>query len=634
MVETLGARAAEADKRLYFYEHVVVPVLARRETIEILLFAQLEITELRRATDNPQYYIDELDTDEAIEWTEDLADRVRWPNHDAPAVCLLDTGVNRAHYLIEPTLSEDDMNAVDPAWGNADSLDGHGTGMAGLALFGDLIYHLGATDERILTHRLESVKILPPAGFDPTEERFYGSVMRSAVALPESVNADRKRVFCLAVTNENRSGHIPSTWSSAIDQEAAGISITGEEAPKRLFFVSAGNAPNEMQINRIVPCEELPIEDPAQAWNAVAVGGYTDKIDIQEPDIADHTPMVEAGELSPFTRTSLPWTRFKTPFKPDIVMEAGNRAVNAAQTEAYDVNSLSLLSTGPNIGTEPLVPFNATSAATAQAARLGVRIMADNSDYWPEMIRALIIHGAEWTEPMVGEFEASPNKTSRAQLLRKFGHGVPTFERASASAANHLALLSQATIQPFRSNKGKKGFGECHFYDLPWPMDVLETLGDAIVKVKLTLSYFVEPNPGASATVDPFRYQSFGLRFDLRRRGETADNFKKRINHALRAEGEGTFTADADTDNWQFGPSTISAGSLHCDEWTGPAASLLTRDTICIRPVTGWWKTRADSTICNRKARYALVVSLKTDDVNIDLHTPIQDILTAVEIET
>ena len=50
--------------------------------------------------------------------SEDLAERTRWPGAEVPAVCLLDTGVNRAHILIEPTLAEDDMAAVKPEWGN------------------------------------------------------------------------------------------------------------------------------------------------------------------------------------------------------------------------------------------------------------------------------------------------------------------------------------------------------------------------------------------------------------------------------------------------------------------------------------------------------------------------------------
>ena len=89
--------------------------------------------------------------------------------------------------------------------------------MAGLALFGDLTPHLTGNQVTSLTHRLESVKILPPRGFDPTEERFYGAITKQAVALPETRRPGRPRVFCLAVTNDDRSGIRPTTWSSAID---------------------------------------------------------------------------------------------------------------------------------------------------------------------------------------------------------------------------------------------------------------------------------------------------------------------------------------------------------------------------------------------------------------------------------
>ena len=293
LIERLGARAAERERRLYFPEHVVLPVLAERATIELMLFGRLSIVELRRASDSPVFFLDELDRDEQREVSEDLAERTRWPGADVPAVCLLDTGVNRAHILIEPTLAEDDMAAVKPEWGIADSPQGHGTGMAGLALFGDLIPHLTGNEVTSLTHRLESVKILPPRGFDPTEERLYGAITKQAVALPETRRPNRPRVFCLAVTNDDRSGIRPTTWSSAIDQEAAGVTELEEKAPPRLFIVSAGNAPNPIEVNQIIDPDDLEIEDPAQAWNAITVGGYTDLVNIQESHFKGYSPLVD-----------------------------------------------------------------------------------------------------------------------------------------------------------------------------------------------------------------------------------------------------------------------------------------------------------------------------------------------------
>ena len=137
LADRLGARIADREQRLYFPEHVVLPVLTDRATIELMLFARLSIVELRRASDSPAFFLDDMDRDEQRAVAERLAERTEWPGADVPAVCLLDTGVNRAHILIEPTLAETDMAAVRPEWGLADSPHGHGTGMAGLALFGD-----------------------------------------------------------------------------------------------------------------------------------------------------------------------------------------------------------------------------------------------------------------------------------------------------------------------------------------------------------------------------------------------------------------------------------------------------------------------------------------------------------------
>lgn len=627
LADTLGARCAAADNRLQFPEHVVIPVYATRAMIEIMLFGRFAIMELRRATDNPSFFLDALDGDERIAWTEELAERVQWPGTDTPSVCLLDTGVNRAHHLIEPALAPNELDAVKEEWGIDDSgpFPGHGTQMAGLALHGDLTYRLASELPYRLQHRLESVKILPPLGAEPTEERFYGSVTKSAVSIAEVNHPDRKRVFCMAVTNDGVSGVQPTTWSAAIDQEAAGVTFGDEPAPKRLFIISAGNAPNPIMMRDVQDIDALPIEDPAQAWNALVVGGYTDKINIHEPDLADHHPMADAGELSPFTRSSTLWTKGRAPYKPDIVMEAGNRAVASDGNTVVDPNSLGLLTSGPNVGADPLVSFRATSAATAEASRLAARLMADNADYWPETIRALMVHGAEWTEKMRESLDPL-GKTDAAALLRHYGYGVPTYERAAASAENHLALLAQSEIQPYTS-KGGRSFLDCHYYDLPWPPAALEKLGDKEVKLKITLSYFVEPNPGALSTLDAYRYQSFGLRFDLKRRNETVANFKKRVNVAERKNKFDKPHSDTDDGKWRFGPDSISCGSLHCDEWTGPAVHLLTRDLLCIKPVGGWWRGRADAKICNKKTRYSLVVSLKTDDQEITLHTDISAIV-------
>jgi hypothetical protein len=92
-----------------------------------------------------------------------------------------------------------------------------------------------------------------------------------------------------------------------------------------------------------------------------------------------------------------------------------------------------------------------------------------------------------------------------------------------------------------------------------------------------------------------------------------------------------------DDERWMLGARSVSAGSLHCDVWSGPAIELLERDTLCIKPVNGWWRNRASPEVCNRRARYSLVVGLKTTNVEVDVYTSISTAVslpTAVEVET
>jgi len=623
---------AEPHYWLKFPEATVIPIRATRVTVELLLFATVGISELRRASASPVFFI-ETDREDQIQWTENLAERIVWPASDAPAVCLLDTGVNRAHILLEPAISTDDLLTVNPGWGATDDA-GHGTGMAGLALLGDLTPRLEDQSEITLRHRIESVKILPPNGFPANDPKSYGSITQSAASLAEINKPERKRVFCLSVTNDNVSGARATTWSSAIDQAAVGKMVGDEEdAPSRLFVVSAGNAPPEIDANNILPADQLPIEDPSQAWNALSVGGYTNKTDIDDAGYDGWTAMAAAGDLSPFTRTSVTWPQSRTAFKPDVVMESGNRALSPSGTEALSLDSLALLTTGDNVDVQPLMPFAATSAAAAQCARLATQLSAAYPELWPETLRALIVHSAEWTPKMIQELNAAGTMTARQTLLRKFGHGVPDFTRAVASASNHLALIAQNKITPFKVEGGVKKFADCHFYRLPWPKEILETIGERDVRLKLTLSYFVEPNPGGFASIDAQRYQSFGLRFDLKRRSESEDDFVKRANPKEREDPLGPGPNGGDNSGWKFGPNSVSAGSLHSDEWVGPAVTLAARDIVCVKPVIGWWRNSAKN--CHRTGRYALVATLSAPGIEVDLHTPISTLVdnqVAVEI--
>ena len=67
--QRLSVRAAAAEKRLYFHEVVVIPVLTTRTTIELIMFATDGIAELRLANDSPTFFTDDVRGDQQ-EWVD------------------------------------------------------------------------------------------------------------------------------------------------------------------------------------------------------------------------------------------------------------------------------------------------------------------------------------------------------------------------------------------------------------------------------------------------------------------------------------------------------------------------------------------------------------------------------------
>ncbi|KAK0359597.1 hypothetical protein LTR94_030691, partial [Friedmanniomyces endolithicus] len=161
---------------------------------------------------------------------------------------------------------------------------------------------------------------------------------------------------------------------------------------------------------------------------------------------------------------------------------------------------------------------------------MATALLADDRSLWPETVRALLTHSARWTPPMETALLATGQKAERLLMLRRFGYGVPSLDRALRSASNSLALVAQQEIQPFHRTKGGTKLHQAHFFALPWPRDTLLELGEHEVRLRVSLSYFIEPNPSADAPLSPARYRSAGLRFDLRRRNEPQDRFEARVN--------------------------------------------------------------------------------------------------------
>lgn len=628
---------------LHLIDRDVMWVEANWTQLQVLPFTAVPVAEIR----HPEFVdsIEDLTLEEQAEYVEDLVERVEPAGATAPAVCHLDTGVARTHVLLADSLAPQDLHTVIGTSGFDQA--GHGTKMAGIGLFGDLEPLLLGTQAVPLRHRLESVRILPHGTELQIDPLAYGDVTAQAVSLPEIVSA-RERVFCMPVTTKSDTPGNPgqpTLWSATVDALAVGAEVVrnGDEleliaAPDpgrtRLIVVSAGNVDHYVA-DHLDESDLSPVRDPAQSWNALTVGAHTELVmPPTDPSYAGWAVLAADGELSPYSRTSLMFGNLPWPVKPDIVMEGGNVLHDGGSLFETGLAALSTRTTG-HTNTVAVASAHATSAATAQASRLAAFAMATYPDYWPETIRALLVHGAEWTPTMRAAIKKARTSGLKAQqlMLRRYGWGVPTEDRVLYSTDQAVTLVVQDEFVPFEGDDFRIPAFRLH--DLPWPREVLQEIGDARVDLRVTLSYFIEPTASRRGWRQRYRYASHQLRFEVQDPLENEPQFVQRINRDSRTEESGGRPLAGQV-SWLVGANQRNIGSLHQDIWETSGVELAESGKLAVYPVGGWWKNNLTKTRRDQPVRYALVVSLKTAEQDVDLYTPVANILqipTAITIE-
>jgi hypothetical protein len=220
-------------------------------------------------------------------------------------------------------------------------------------------------------------------------------------------------------------------------------------------------------------------------------------------------------------------------------------------------------------------------------------------------------------------FDEAETQTLKMSMLRRYGWGVPNLDRAVFSATDDATLMVEDALLPFRRDKSSIKTRSMNLHQLPWPRDELLNLGDQEVELRVTLSYFVEPNPGERGWTRRHRYASHSLRFAVKRSLENLQQFRRRINKAAEAEEGGQVGVAGEGDNWVLG-QIRDRGSIHSDIWRGSAAALAERDAIGVFPVSGWWKEKPNLQRWDRSVRYALLVSVRAPGANVDLYTSIE----------
>lgn len=356
---------------------------------------------------------------ESREWSELIEGEIQFAlDKDSTRIGLLDSGVNNAHKLLAPALPNDRMKSAISVPDTTDHSD-HGTGMAGLMLYGDLTditYRHGGPI--IIEQDLASVKIVENG--HTTDPDFYGAVIEDAIYQAQAMGAS---IQCMAVTDGTSYDGKSTSSSASLDE-----SIYHNGKCDRLVLVSAGNIepPEVDATNYLESCKANAVQSPAQAWNALTVGAYTEKTIVTDES---YKALAAPGNLSPMSRSSWSWRNGCN--KPEIVMEGGNIAYHPVfQTTTHP--DLSLITTCQDLA-ESLEQFHATSAATALATRLAAKIKTATPALSMLSVRGMMVHSAKWTPEMIriGNIK---------DIIPLCGYGVPDEETALFSNENMQRL--------------------------------------------------------------------------------------------------------------------------------------------------------------------------------------------------
>lgn len=538
-------------------------------------------------------------------------------------VVVLDGNTIVSHPLIGPALKDNHRARPDLAPEHSEE---HATEMAGLALFGNLKREI-AEEKFFIPHMVEGVQIFD----ETTKPGEYGLLTENAFDL---TNDTLNSAYIMPVTDtDDKHKGKPSIWSSYIDK----IAFTN----KKLVAVSVGNLPKHIVDNDILIVEKVKntdyeeyqkngcIENPAQAWNVLSVGAFTEICNPNASSINGNIPYANPGELSPFSRTSYLFES-QWPIKPEILFEGGNMAIDIHDDVVHD-SSFSLTSCNPDWRTDtPFTTVNATSAATGLAGKFLGELLSKYPDYWPETIRGLTIHSAEWTDAMKDKLPTNITKAEQGLWLRLYGYGVPNLNRAMYSASNALTLVVQKDFQVFEQ-KFKNGLpaegktAQLVLIPLPWPTELLQDeLGTKKIKIKVTLSYFVKPNPSSRGYGSKYAYQSHNLKFDLQRPTETKEQFEHRINKLANDDNEISVT-NQDSLNWLYGVNLRSKGSVHKDILEVTGADLANMKYLAVYSTNGWWKNSKKISPKDTRSRFSLIIDIDAGEIDVDLYNLIKN---------
>lgn len=565
------------------------------------------------------------------------------PEVDAPAVCVMDSGIQEGHAFIKEAIATDESycflltsSATDV--GDYVAPGGHGTRVAGAVLFGDMVPPDGNTQ---LPFWIQNARILDGQNSMPVE-LFPPQILRAVVRRFHE-GPRKTRIFNHSVnaTASCRTRYM-SSWAAEIDLLSQQYDI--------LIVQSAGNIPlsgppsqpgiqDHLAANRNFPSFLLEpssrIANPGQSLQALTVGSVA----YGAFESGDWKTFADTqGAPSAFSRTGPSIWKVT---KPEVVEFGGD----SVRSDSGDVQGGGKVSAAcpPLVRSTMFPPGPAadrdvagTSFAAPKVSRIAARLQHLLPNQPSLLYRGLIVQSARWpqwaeillTELRSPQTQDDPARKQQlleqlANVIRHIGYGVPDESLATTNTDYRTTLITDGPIE-IRAT-------ECHIYQVPIPAELRGQGNEYDIRIDVTLSYVAQPR---RTRRNLRRYLSTWVDWKSSKLGEGIYDFSARALKDPSSEAEGLvgsvlpWTLQDKADAGFVRDVRRNSGTVQKD-WAVVKSNMLP-DHFCIAVVGHQgWSRDPDSA-----ARYTLAVSLEIVGREIAIYEPLRAAVQELQVQT
>jgi hypothetical protein len=552
------------------------------------------------------------------------------PDSNACGILVIDSGVQRGHPLLSPVIGEAEVfpdKKQEFLKSSVDDEADHGTGVAGLAAYGDI--------EACIRNKsfnpsawIFSARVLNEHNqFD--EDLLVENQLEQAVSYFVN-NYPNCKVINLSIGNANQiyqEGDKQTRIAAKIDELAYRY-----QHKNILFVISSGNYyPYDYRGERDLFRTEYPnyllepgarIIDPATSAIAITVGSLSlGRGSMTYPGDAHRNAVAKlTGYPSPFTRTGFGVDGM---VKPDFVDFGGDLVLDGDRVSPDNETAVSIVTFSQRYESSLFKIATGSSFAAPQVANLAAQLYTKYPLASSNLIRALMVTSAELPQERPAILQDAPKNATDKQKttqiknqLAVYGYGHADLQRAMYSSDNYVILLEDnVNIQ----------VGSFDLFEIPaLPPEFLQKKGRRCLSVALAFDPPTRHTRGDS-------YLGITMEFDLYK-GVDKENIINTYVSAKKAQELGDSTAYSELKKEELIKKFGSGSVVNLL----PTATIRKKGTLqrgsieISNQATSYDKCPLYLVVtCNRKwvkvdeipsQRYALVVSISHSDPEVKLY--------------